>query len=34
MLDGLSHIAIFGLSKESETHCLWGLPPRVEIRVG
>ena len=34
MLDGLSHIDIFGLSKESQTHCLWGLRPLVEIRVG
>ncbi len=23
-----------GLLLESETHCLRGLPPRVEIRVG
>ena len=30
----LSHIPFYQLPLESETHCLWGLQPRNENRVG
>ena len=30
----LSHIPFSHLPVESETHCLWGLHPRNESRVG